>query len=87
VAAITAAGMMQGALAGTGLDDAGGRSLAVLAIGAGAMCGAHINDGFFWLVADAARLRPARALALVTGGTVLQGALALGALAALHAVM
>jgi GntP family gluconate:H+ symporter len=86
VAAITAAGMMQGALAGAGLDDAGGRTLAVLAIGAGAMCGANVNDGFFWLVADAARLRPARALALVTGGTVLQGVAALAALAILRTV-
>jgi GntP family gluconate:H+ symporter len=87
VAAITAAGMMQGALTAAGLGDASGRTLAVLAIGAGAMCGAHINDGFFWLVADAARLRPARALALVTGGTVLQGIVALAFLAAVHAVM
>jgi GntP family gluconate:H+ symporter len=87
VAAITAAGMMQDALAGAGLDNAAGRTLAVLAVGAGAMCGSHINDGFFWLVADAARLRPARALVLVTGGTVLQGAGALAVLAAIRAMI
>jgi GntP family gluconate:H+ symporter len=87
VAAITAAGMMQDALAGAGLDNAAGRTLAVLAVGAGAMCGSHINDGFFWLVADAARVRPARALVLVTGGTVLQGAGALAVLAAIRALI
>jgi H+/gluconate symporter-like permease len=45
------------------------------------MTGSHMNDGFFWLVADGARLRAGRALAVVTGGTVLQGAIAVVLLA------
>jgi GntP family gluconate:H+ symporter len=80
-ASITAAGMVQPLLGGLGLDGESGRALAVLAVGAGAMTGSHMNDGFFWLVADGARLRAGRALAVVTGGTVLQGAIAVVLLA------
>jgi GntP family gluconate:H+ symporter len=82
-AAITASGMVAPLLGGLGLDDPTGHALAVLAVGAGAMSGAHVNDGLFWLIADGAGLRPARALAVVTGGTVLQGLVVLAALAAL----
>jgi GntP family gluconate:H+ symporter len=86
VAAITAAGMVQPLLAALGLDGENGRALAVLAVGAGAMTAAHVNDMFFWLVADAAALRPACALRWLTVGTLLQGLLALAALAVLHAL-
>jgi len=77
VAAITAAGMMQSLLPSAGLDGETGRALAVLAVGAGAVTGTHVNDPFFWLVADGASLRPARALGWVTGATILQGVLAI----------
>lgn len=80
VAAITAAGMMMELLAPLGLGDASGRAFAALAIGAGAMTGSHINDGLFWLVTDAARLRPGAAVARFSLGTVLQGAVGLAAL-------
>jgi GntP family gluconate:H+ symporter len=80
VAAITAAGMMMELLAPLGLGDAPGRAFAALAIGAGAMTASHINDGLFWLVTDAARLRPGTALARFSLGTALQGAVALAAL-------
>ncbi len=80
VAAITAAGMMQGLLPAAGLDGETGRALAVLAVGAGAVTGTHVNDPFFWLVADGASLRPARALGWVTGGTVGQGLISIMAL-------
>jgi GntP family gluconate:H+ symporter len=80
VAAITAAGMMMELLAPLGLDNASGRAFAALAIGAGAMTASHINDGLFWLVTDAARLRPGTVLARFSLGTVLQGAVALAAL-------
>ncbi len=79
-AAITAAGMMQTLLPAAGLDGDTGRTLAVLAIGAGAVTGTHVNDPFFWLVADGARLRPAGALAWVTGGTIVQGFVVVAAL-------
>jgi len=80
-AAITAAGMVAPLLGELGLDTPTGRALAVLSVGAGAMSGAHVNDGLFWLVAQGAGLRPARALAVVTGGTLAQGCVVLAALA------
>ncbi|MDF2995973.1 MAG: Gluconate transporter [Xanthobacteraceae bacterium] len=85
-AAITAAGMMMELLGPLGLDDATGRACAALAIGAGAMAASHINDGLFWLVTDAARLRPGASLACFSLGTVLQGAVALAALILLRLV-
>jgi len=83
VAAITAAGMTQPLLASLGLDSETGRALAVLAVGAGSVTVTHINDGLFWLVADAACMRPARALATVSALTLLQG---MGVLVALVCV-
>jgi GntP family gluconate:H+ symporter len=80
VAAITAAGMVQPLLPALGLESGAGRALAVLAVGAGAMTVSHVNDGLFWLTADAARLRPGRALALFSSLTALQGAIAIVAL-------
>jgi GntP family gluconate:H+ symporter len=85
VAAITAAGMIQPLLPALGLDGETGRALAVLAVGTGSITASHVNDGFFWLVADAASLRPARALVLVSGLTLLQGVVGIAALLAIHA--
>jgi GntP family gluconate:H+ symporter len=73
VAAITAAGIAQPLLIPLGLGDENGKALAALAIGAGAMTVAHINDDFFWLVSVSSGLRPLRALAALTTGTLLQG--------------
>ncbi len=80
VAAITAAGMMQTALLPLGLDNDSGKALATLAIGAGAMTFAHVNDEYFWLVTTSTGLRPLRAVAALAGGTLLQGVLAAMAL-------
>jgi len=80
VAAITAAGMVQPMLAQLGLGDANGKALAVLAVGAGAMTVSHVNDEYFWLVADRAGLRPLRGLAAISLGTLLQGLIAAAAL-------
>jgi GntP family gluconate:H+ symporter len=85
VAAITASGMIQPLLPSLGLDGETGRALAVLAIGAGAMTVPHVNDGFFWLVADAAGLRPARALQRFTSLALAQGVFALAALLTIRA--
>jgi GntP family gluconate:H+ symporter len=82
VAAITTAGMVQPLLPALGVADANGRTLAALAIGAGAMTVAHVNDEFFWLVADRAGLTPPRGLGAIAGGTALQGLLAAALLAA-----
>ncbi len=86
VAAISAAGLLQPALAGLGLDDAAGHACAALAVGAGAMAGTHLNDAFFWLVTDAARMRVSRGMAWLFGGTLLQGAAAVVLLWLVHAL-
>ncbi|MGC1778587.1 MAG: GntP family permease, partial [Xanthobacteraceae bacterium] len=82
VAAITTAGMVQPLLQSLGLADANGATLAALAIGAGAMTVAHVNDEYFWLVADRTGLTPPRGLATIAGGTLLQGLLAAALLVA-----
>lgn len=84
VAAITAAGMMMELVDPLGLGDPAGRTLAALAIGAGAMCVSHINDGFFWLVARGGGFTPGAALARFSLGTALQGALAIALLIAIR---
>ncbi len=76
VAAITAAGMVQPMLGHLGLAGTNGKALAALAIGAGAMTIAHVNDDFFWLVADRAGVRPWRGLTTLSLGTLLQGLVA-----------
>ncbi len=85
VAAISAAGLLQPALAGLGLDDPTGHACAALAVGAGAMAGTHLNDGFFWLVTDQAGMRASRGMLLLFGGTLLQGAAAVAILWLVHA--
>jgi gluconate:H+ symporter, GntP family len=80
VAAITAAGMVQPMLVQLGLGDTDGKALAALAVGAGAMTVSHVNDEYFWLVADRAGLRPLRGLAAISFGTLLQGLIAAAAL-------
>jgi gluconate:H+ symporter, GntP family len=86
VAAITTAGMAQPLLQSLGIADIDGRTLAALAIGAGAMTVAHVNDEYFWLVADRAGLTPPRGLAAIAGGTLLQGLLSAALLVAISLV-
>jgi gluconate:H+ symporter, GntP family len=80
VAAITAAGMVQPILFSLGLSDASGTALAALAVGAGAMTVSHVNDEFFWLVANGAGLATLPGLARFTIGTLLQGFIAVAVL-------
>jgi GntP family gluconate:H+ symporter len=76
VAAIATAGIMQPLLLPLGLGGENAKALAALAVGAGAMAVSHLNDDFFWLVSLTTGMRPARALAALTAGTLLQGILA-----------
>jgi GntP family gluconate:H+ symporter len=80
VASITAAGMVGPIVVPLGLADPSGKALAALAVGAGAMTVSHINDEYFWLVADRAGLSPLRGFARFSAGTLLQGLVAAAAL-------
>jgi gluconate:H+ symporter, GntP family len=86
VAAIAAAGMVQPLLAPLGLAGDSGKALAALAVGAGAMTMSHVNDEYFWLVSTSAGLSARRALVAVTGGTLVQGLVAVAALLLLSAL-
>jgi len=87
VAAITAAGIAQPLLIPLGLDAANARALAALAVGAGAMTVSHINDDHFWLVSVTGGIRPLRALAVLTAGTLMQGVVAVLALMIIAALI
>jgi gluconate:H+ symporter, GntP family len=80
VATITAAGMIEPTLGPLGLAGESGKVLATLAIGAGTMTASHINDEFFWVAAHSARLSTWRAVVAITGGTLLQGLVAVALL-------
>ena len=75
VATLTTAGMMEPLLASLGLGGVWGHVLTAIAIGAGTLI-VHVNDPYFWLVADSAALSPTRTLALFTLATMLQAACA-----------
>ena len=87
VAVITAAGIAQPLLAPLGLDAANSRALAALAVGAGAMTVSHVNDDLFWLASLAGGIRPLRALAVLTAGTLMQGIVAVAVLMAIVALI
>ncbi len=87
VAAITAAGMLEPILPSLGLAGPAGPALAVIAIGAGAITVSHVNDVYFWLVAEAGGLTPRQALALHAGGSLVQGLTAAVLLVAAAAIL
>lgn len=87
VAAITAAGIAQSLLIPFGLDAANARALAALAVGAGTMTATHVNDDFFWLVSLTTGIRPLRAVAVLTIGTLLQGIVAVAFLTMIAALI
>ncbi|MCK0207674.1 GntP family permease [Starkeya koreensis] len=84
VASITSAGMMMELVEPLGLGDAMGRTLAALAVGAGAMTLPQINDALFWLVTRAGRFSPGGTLARLSLGALAQGVLALAVLIAVR---
>jgi len=73
VAIITTAAIMAPILESFGLESALGRALTVLAIGAGAMTVSHLNDSFFWVVAQFSEMNTTTALKSQTVSTFLQG--------------
>ena len=73
VSIITTAAIMAPILASFGLDSPMGRALTVLAIGAGSMTVSHLNDSFFWVVAQFSGMNTTMALKTQTVSTLLQG--------------
>ncbi|PKQ44884.1 GntP family permease [Confluentibacter flavum] len=73
VSIITTAAIMAPILASFGLDSSMGRALTVLAIGAGAMTVSHLNDSYFWVVAQFSGMNTTTALKTQTVSTFLQG--------------
>ena len=73
VSIITTAAIIAPILSSFGLDSPLGRSLSVLSIGAGAMTISHLNDSFFWVVAQFTEMDTATALKSQTVSTLFQG--------------
>jgi GntP family gluconate:H+ symporter len=73
VSIITTAAIIAPILESFGLDSSLGRSLTVLSIGAGAMTVSHLNDSFFWVVAQFTGMDTATALKSQTLSTLFQG--------------
>ncbi len=83
-AVLTAAGMVEPMLPALGLDSASGRALAAAAVGAGSMAICHFNDPLFWIAAHMAKLPPARALVVISLGSMVMAAGALAVLATMR---
>ncbi len=73
VSIITTAAIMAPILESFGLDSSLGRALTVLSIGAGAMTVSHLNDSFFWVVAQFSGMNTTTALRSQTISTLIQG--------------
>jgi len=77
VAIITAATIIAPMMNVLGLDGEISRALAVLAIGAGAMTVSHINDSYFWVVAQFSGMSTKTTLKSHTLATFVQGIVAI----------
>jgi GntP family gluconate:H+ symporter len=86
-AVLTASGMVEPILPALGLDSAIGRALAAAAVGIGSIAVVHFNDPLFWIAADMAKLKPTRALGLITVGSAAIAILAMAVLLALKLVL
>lgn len=73
VAIITTAAIIAPTLESFGLDSSLGRALTVLSVGAGAMTVSHLNDSFFWVVAQFTEMDTPTALKSQTVSTFFQG--------------
>jgi GntP family gluconate:H+ symporter len=86
-AVLTASGMVEPILPALGLDGATDRALAAAAIGAGSMAICHVNDPFFWIAAHMGGLTPAKALRVISLGSLAMAVAALVVLAGLRLVL
>ncbi|MEM8999910.1 MAG: GntP family permease [Bacteroidota bacterium] len=84
VAIITTAPIVALLLNSFGLESEIGKSLAVLAVGAGAMTVSHVNDSYFWVVSQFSGMNLKTALKGHTVATLLQGCVGLLAIMLLY---
>lgn len=84
VALVTASAFMAPLLGSIGLDSEMGRTLTVLAVGAGAMTISHLNDSYFWVVSQFSDLSVKSALRNYTMATFIQGITGLLIVIAIH---
>jgi len=73
VSIITTSAIVSPILVPLGLGSVAGKALSVLAIGAGAMTVSHVNDSYFWVVAQFSEMSTKTALKGHTVATLLQG--------------
>ncbi len=73
VALITSSALIEPLLPALGLDSTMGRVLTLFACGGGAMTIAHVNDSFFWVIAEFTGMDTLTALKSVTVATFFQG--------------
>lgn len=73
VALVTASAMVAPMLPGLGLESIIGRTLTVMAVGAGAMTVSHANDSFFWVVTQFSKMDVATSYKTLTIATLIQG--------------
>jgi GntP family gluconate:H+ symporter len=73
VAIITTSALMAPLLPAMGLSSAVARTLVVLAIGAGSMVVSHVNDSYFWVVAQFSDMETSTALRAHSLATLVQG--------------
>ena len=73
VAIITTAALLAPLLEPLGLTAPAARALVVLAIGAGSLTVSHVNDSYFWVVAQFSNMDTATALRCQTAATFFQG--------------
>ncbi len=73
VSIITTAAIISPLVVPMGFDSPVGKSLLVLAIGAGAMTVSHLNDSYFWVVSQFSDMDASLTLKTLTPATFIQG--------------
>ena len=84
VSIITTAAIVAPLLTTFGLESSIDKALAVLAIGAGAMTVSHVNDSYFWVVAEFSKMNMKTALRGHTVATLIQGLVGIVAVVLLY---
>jgi GntP family gluconate:H+ symporter len=87
VAIITTAALVSPLLGTLGLAGGAGKALVVLAIGAGAMTVSHLNDSYFWVVAQFSDMNTSTALRCHTTATLLQGIIGIAVVMVLAVIL